>query len=70
MGGHLSTLETEEKINEIIKLIKQNKYDHIKFYIGGSRTNENNEYRWVDVYGTDTGSSLNSSNHWIPRDPI
>ena len=68
-GGYLATLDTDTEMNTVINQIKASGHENGKFYIGGSRTSDGRDYRWIDKNGNYYGSVLNQSTHWLTGDP-
>lgn len=71
-GGYLAHIETEEEWNRIISEITARGYEYKKFYIGGKRSSNSNDYYWVDKKGLPIGEKINSSayvNFWMEGEP-
>ena len=74
-GGYLVQINSEEEYQSIIKLIEDADMQEIHFYLGGRRSQDRQDYYWVDEQNWFEGDALNpgenawSADHWMENEP-
>lgn len=71
-GGHLVTLDTDDEIRTVLKLISKSGNEDGRFYIGAARSDF--DYYWVDGEGYFYGTALNHKespafSYWMKGEP-
>ncbi len=74
-GGHLLQIDSEEEFQKVIKLIQEAGMEDVHFYLGGLRSENSQEYYWVDDNGEQMEPMLNpggiswAASHWMEEEP-
>lgn len=68
-NGYLVRINSDEEMEQIIKVIQEQNLGNGIFWIGGMRIGESTDYHWIDEQGNAVGDTLNGSAHWLPGEP-